>query len=328
MRRIRPLPVAALASITFTLSSPVELPALQLGFVDKIFGKVETLSLMGGRAWIHEDDGLYAKAKPVAIAIRAGIWAGGTGCRNVSREAQAADRCEYDARVRAKRIQDRRRCMLRATGKEADTTALRVLAVDMMQAGPTDTECAALLSPPAEVIEVEETATLASGNQVTTRSARRRSGDTDYRVRYGVTLGYGQVLGLTGQGAGIEYSGGIEELPSLGVNLTVLTDDVAIYLGGKAGLNRLLGFRAFSSTPGTSTGTSYAASGTSIYLGAAAGVAIAVIAGAELFAEGSYTARNLKSIEWGASGATLPTALPRTLPLTVTTIELGSRIKL
>ena len=174
-----------------------------------------------------------------------------------------------------------------------------------------------------------------SGPDVSEHQMEYKRGDTTFTLKYtpasGATpdaiwgfsaaLGYAQITGFESSDSSFTLTGNVDQLPTVAAYVAYHPQaTIAPYIGFRAGLARLAGFRAY-----VADSLLHTASGITYLLGAMAGIA----GGTEdiqLFGEVSYTYSNFSSIEWSAVSNLVPRLLPRKIDLSSIVFNIGLQV--
>lgn len=185
----------------------------------------------------------------------------------------------------------------------------------------------------------QQASKLDSGTRDTLQTKIRHDPDTTFTVTQAparaaterlwaeIALGYSELGGFRSAVPGLDLRGTVRELPSLALYVSYLPQGVvSVYLGGRAGLAQLQGFRAYlGSDP--EPDSSFTAGATTFQAGLALGGYVDVKA-VTIFLEPSYTYRNFESVEWSNINGLVPDVLPRSLDFSTWAIAFGAQFPL
>ena len=151
-----------------------------------------------------------------------------------------------------------------------------------------------------------------------------------------LAVGFAQVSGVRSQSTSPDLRGSFQEFPSLAMYATyVPASPLSVYVGGRVGLVRLDGFRAYELDTTITQGDAvdslprsriYTGSGSTYLLGGIAGLLLDM-GDLSLFVERSYSRRRFGAVEWAASNTNeVARALPRSLKLDTWSWNVGMQI--
>jgi hypothetical protein len=313
--------------VTLVLArAPAPLTA-QVPLLDKVFSKVNSVAVTLSYVFAPRN---LPDSRPLAFNAEVVLLAGRAGCVNLNDFARIGDgecsrrRARSDSTSWYRQYCEARRRRLDRALETAQRDKLARFGA------PADSLCSALAAGEAGELLERTVRHLSPSTTVTERFAPGTKPEhTGPIVTFELALGLTYYTGL-GRSIGADsvgFVGAIQELPAISGYATIRPDrPVRPYIGVRAGLAQLTGFRSFT-TINADTLAFFTADGTTMVLGAMLGANGYLTRGFSFVLEFGGFKRPFRSVNWSAPGGNrVPSKLPRSLSVNNWELTFGAQV--